>query len=192
MIEAKSVGISKTMFIYGLIVAILASSLISTMMIAQFPEFIGTEVDKGDTGPASTFAHWVLTWYTLTSDFHWGASIGTSEFPSTFAYDWENGTIFNGYGDYVGFEATMQVNMQRDGGGPVTFLLGADDSAVLLLDGSQILSANLQWGGIVTGGVGKSVTLSQGVHTLTLIYYEVGSLARVMFDCDSDILYRYA
>jgi hypothetical protein len=66
---------------------------------------------------------------------------------------------------------------------------GADDKAWLDIDGNQILRANNQWGGIVTGGIGKTIPVSQGVHTLTVSYYDVGGFARVMFDCDSDILH---
>jgi hypothetical protein len=207
MTEAKGVGISRTMFIVGLIAAILASSLISAVIVTQLPTAKGPKGDKGDkgdtgaTGPqgeqgiqgisgkATYFANWSLTWYTLTGDLQWGASIGTSQFPSTFKYDWLTGTIFLGYDDYVGFVATMQVNMPRNG--PVTFLLGADNNARLSVDGGEILSATNQWGGIVTGGIGKTVTLGQGMHTLTLRYYEVTGYARVMFDCDSDILHWY-
>lgn len=215
MAEGMNHGISKKTFIVGLIIAILASSMVSVGAVTQLPFIKGPKGDKGDkgdtgatgpqgpqgpqgpkgeqgpqgpAGPATTFAKWSLTWYTLTGDLKWGASIGTSEFPSTFAYDWLDGAIFLGYDDYVGFVATMQVKMQRSGGGSVTFLLGADDDVRLSVDGSQILSATNQWGGIVTGGIGKTIYLNEGMHTLTLQYYEVGGYARVMFDCDSDIL----
>jgi hypothetical protein len=218
MTDAKSAGISQTMFIVGLIAAIVVSSLISGLIVTQLPTAKGPKGDKGDTGatgatgatgttgatgangsqgpagPATTYAQWSLTWYTLmeisiTGNLQWGAIVGTSQFPSTFEYDWGNGTIFLGYYDREGFVATMQVNMQRSEGGPVTFLLGADDNATLLLDDIQILSADHQWGGIVNGSAGTTVTLSQGMHTLLLRYWAVGGEPRVMFSCDSDILH---
>lgn len=81
------------------------------------------------------------------------------------------------------------VNNQRGGNGSVTFLLGADDNAQLSLDGVQILSATNQWGGIVTDGIGKTITLSEGWHSLILVYREATGPAHVMFECDSDILH---
>ena len=51
MTENKGVGISKTMFVVGLVVAILASSLIASavsMQYAKGPQ--GDKGDKGDTG----------------------------------------------------------------------------------------------------------------------------------------------
>ncbi len=50
MTEAKSMGISKTMFIVGLIAAVLASSLISLVEVTQMPFMKGPKGDKGDTG----------------------------------------------------------------------------------------------------------------------------------------------
>jgi len=54
MTEAKNVGISKTMFIVGLIAAILVSSLISLAMVTQWPTaivtIIGSKGPKGDKG----------------------------------------------------------------------------------------------------------------------------------------------
>jgi len=50
MTEAKSVGISKTMFMVGIIVAILASSLISAVMVTQLPLAKGPKGDTGATG----------------------------------------------------------------------------------------------------------------------------------------------
>ena len=50
MTEVKSVGISKTVFIVGLIAAILASSLISAVIVTQLPTIMGPKGDKGDKG----------------------------------------------------------------------------------------------------------------------------------------------
>ena len=43
-------GISKTMFVVGLIPAILASSLVSAVIVTQLPTAKGPKGDKGDTG----------------------------------------------------------------------------------------------------------------------------------------------
>ncbi len=52
MSEGKSLtGISKTTFIAGLIVAILASSALSTVVATQWAIIQGPKGDKGDTGP---------------------------------------------------------------------------------------------------------------------------------------------
>jgi hypothetical protein len=50
MTEAKSMGISKTMFVVGLIAAILASSLVSAAIMTQLSTTLGLKGDKGDTG----------------------------------------------------------------------------------------------------------------------------------------------
>lgn len=52
MSEVKSVGISKGVFVIGLVITILASSLISVIAITQLPMLRGPKGDKGDTGAA--------------------------------------------------------------------------------------------------------------------------------------------
>jgi len=212
MTEGK-MGISKTMFIVGLIAAILASSLISAVIVTQLPTIMGPKGDKGDkgdtgdtgatgaTGPQGSqglqgiqgekgepgdetvFTHWDVNWRTITGDFQWGAVVGTSQFSPTFWHNWFGGVVFSGYDDYIGFDATMQINMQRDG--PVTFKVGGDDNFWLYLDGAQPAiisgSANL--------GISKTIYLSRGMHTLTLWWREITVSAQVLFDCDSDILH---
>ena len=49
MADVKT-GISKTIFIVGIIAAILASSLISVVAMSQFSTTLGTRGEKGDTG----------------------------------------------------------------------------------------------------------------------------------------------
>lgn len=51
MTEVEKKGISKTTFIVGLIVAIVVSSLISTVVSMQWALIQGPKGDKGDTGP---------------------------------------------------------------------------------------------------------------------------------------------
>jgi len=48
--EEKYVGISKTTFLVGLLIAIIASSLISTLVAMQWAVIQGPKGDKGDTG----------------------------------------------------------------------------------------------------------------------------------------------
>ena len=122
----------------------------------------------------------------MTGDLKWGADVGTSELCSTFDYNWESGTIFLGYDDYIGFQATMQVKMQRDG--PVTFTVGSDDGVKLYIDGVVKIDDYTQHSYRTRSTL---INLSQGTHTLTLWYYEVTSGARVSFNCDSDILMWY-
>ena len=50
MTDVKSVGISKTMFIVGIVTALLASSLISVVAVTQMPFIKGPKGDKGDKG----------------------------------------------------------------------------------------------------------------------------------------------
>jgi len=204
MTEAKNLGISKTVFIVGLIAAILASSLISAVIVTQFPTVKGPKGDKGDkgdtgdtgaTGPQgiqglkgdsgdeTVFAQWDVHWKTLTGDLQWGSEVGTSQFCSTFDYNWGSGTLFLGYDDYIGFDATMQVKMQRNG--PVTFIVGSDDGVRLYVD--DVLQID-DWGSHSYRTTSKIINLSQGTHSLTLRYYEVTAGARVFFECDSDVL----
>jgi hypothetical protein len=201
MTEAKSVGISKTMFIVGLIAAILASSLISAVIVTQLPTAKGPKGDKGDkgdtgatgatgatgpqgpAGPATTFARWSLTWYTLTGDRQWGASVGTSTWGAVFDHDFGTGVLFLGYDDYVGFQASMTVNMQRDG--PVHFVIGSDDGSRLYVDGAIWIDS---WSDHSYTEKGVTRDLSSGFHTVTLWYYEITSTARISFNCDPDIL----
>lgn len=196
MTEGK-MGISKTTFIVGLIIAILASSLISVVIVTQLPTVKGPKGDKGDkgdTGPQglqgekgdpgneTVFAHWDVNWKTITGDGQWGGVVGTSQFSPTFWHDWSTGIVFQGYDDYIGFEANMQINMQRDG--PVTFKVGGDDTFWLYLDSaSLIVSGTKNW------GVYKTIYLSRGMHTLSLWWRDITGDAVVLFDCDSDILH---
>lgn len=147
---------------------------------------MGPKGDKGEPGREVVFAQWNVTWRTLTGDLKWGAEVGTSKFCSTFDYNWGTEVIFLGYDDYIGFSATMQVEMQRSG--PVTFNVGGDDGYELLIDGVTKIS---DYGQHAFRTTMITTDLSQGSHTLTLYYYEVVSTARVYFDCDSDILMWY-
>lgn len=199
MTEVKK-GISKTIFVVGLVIAILVSSLISTLVATQMglkgpkgdkgdtgpqgPQ--GEKGDKGDTGPTVVFAQWDVSWRTLTGDLQWGAEVGTSKFCSTFDYNWGTGVIFLGYDDYIGFRATMQVKIQRDG--PVAFTIGSDDGSELYIDDVKKID---NWGSHAYRTRSITLYLSQGIHSLTLRYYDISSYARISFNCDSDILMWY-
>jgi hypothetical protein len=143
----------------------------------------GPQGEQGPPGPATVFARWSVTWRTLTGDLQWGSEVGTSQFSPTFDYNWGTGTVFLGYDDYIGFSATMQVNMTRNG--PVSFTMGSDDGSRLYVDGVQQLDDWSQHSYRTTTTV---LYLTQGIHTLTLWYYEVTNTARVSFNCDQDIL----
>jgi len=205
-----SVGVSKQVFVGGLIATLILSGILSYGVLVAVgpqkgdkgdpgpqgetgPQGIqgpqgeqGPKGEKGDPGATIVFAQWELSWRTLTGDLQWGAEVGTSKFCSTFDYNWGSGTIFLGYDDYIGFVATMTVKMARNG--PATFTVGSDDGVKLLLDGETIID-DYAMHAYRTRTI--TIDLSQGTHTLTLWYYEVTSGARVSFDCDSDILMWY-
>ena len=222
MSEGKNlIGISRTTFVVGLVVAILISSVASTVVYTQIvgkgpkgdkgdigppgptgpqgtqgiqgPQGTqGPKGDKGDTGPQGpagptvVFAEWELSWKTLTGDLEWGAQVGTSKWGSIFDHDWGTGDIFLGYDDYIGFQATMTIKMERDG--PVHFAIGSDDGSRLYIDG--VLKID-NWGTHTYRISGITMDLSKGFHTLTLSYYDVAGNARVSFDCDPDVLMWY-
>lgn len=195
MSEARHpMGISRTMFIAGVIVAILISCGIMAFLSSQFGIFEGPKGDIGNTGPqglqgqqspALVFAKWDVHWWTINSStLERLAEVGTSTFSSTFSYDWGLSAVFGEYSDYVGFRATMQVKMQRDG--PVTFTVGGDDGYNFSIDGvAKIDDYSLHAYRTTTIIIAN---LTQGFHTLDLDYFEGPEAARVTFDCDHDLL----
>jgi len=205
MTERKNLGISKTTFIVGLIVAIVASSLISVLASTQLSLVKGPKGDKGDKGDTGatgsqgpqglqgiqglqgssvTFAQWDVHWRTLTGDYQWGAEVGTNQFSPNFFYNWGNGVIFLGYDDWVGFTATMQIKVQRNG--PITFTVGADDECKFYIDGGIWINLGVRSSYRTQSVIANG--LSQGFHTLTLTYSESYGWAAVSFECDPDIL----
>lgn len=190
-------GISRGVFIAGIIIAILTSSAISIFTVNQL-NMPGLKGEKGDTGaigpqgpqglkgdPAVvTFAKWNVNWHTFTGDMLPGPSVGNSTFCSTFDYDWGTGIVFSIYDDYIGFMATMQVKMQRSG--PVAFTVGSDDGHILYLDGVVVVT---DWAALHSYRTQTAIRyLTFGTHTLSLEYRETSGAARVSFECDSDIL----
>jgi hypothetical protein len=130
---------------------------------------------------------WNVVWKTLTDDMQWGSQVGTSQFPSTFTYDWMLGTVFGGLDDYIGFTATATINMQRPDGGPVEFTIGSNDGSNLYLDGTKIID---NWGTHLYDGHVRTavVTLTYGTHNLSYVYCEKIGDAKVSFTCDADVL----
>jgi len=214
-----SVGVSKGVFVGGLIATLILSVILSYgILVAVGPQkgekgdtgpqgetgatglqgpqgiqgeqgLTGPKGDKGDPGQDGrevVFAQWNLTWYTLTGDLQWGASVGTSKWGAVFDHDFGGGVVFLGYDDYIGFQAIMKINMQRDG--PVHFVIGSDDGSRLYIDGNLRID---NWGTHTFTYRGITIDLSKGFHTLMLWYYDVTGGARVSFDCDSDILMWY-
>ena len=147
---------------------------------------IGPKGDKGEPSPEIVFANWEVHWYTLTLFMQWDEEVGTSTFSPVFDYDWGTRTLFMDYSTMIGFEAFMRVNMQRSG--PVTFTIGSDDGSRLFIDGIERID---NWGSHLYQTKGITINLSQGIHTLELHYYSIGSFARVSFSCDPDILMWY-
>lgn len=147
---------------------------------------VGPKGDKGDTGPKIVFARWEVHWYTLTLSLQFDEEVGVSAFSPVFDYDWGTREIFPGYSRTIGFEAFMTVKVQRDG--PVTFKMGSDDGSKLYVDGMENME---DWESHLYQTKSITINLSQGIHTLKLHYYNVGSYARASFSCDHDILMWY-
>ena len=147
---------------------------------------VGPKGDKGDPAPKIVFSHWEVYWYTLTLSLQFDEEVGVSAFSPVFDYDWGTREIFPGYSRTIGFEAFMTVKMQRDW--PVTFTIGSDDGSRFYVDGMEIMD---DWESHLYQIKRVTINLSQGIHTLKLHYYNVGSYARASFSCDPDILVWY-
>jgi hypothetical protein len=146
----------------------------------------GPQGPPGPAGPTLTFAKWSVNWKTLTGDYQWGASVGSSQFPAVFNYNWGSSAVFQGYDDFIGFDATMQVKMQRNG--PVSFTISSDDASRLSLDGTVIINL---WSNGGHAATSKVVYLTPGLHTLKLEWYDIGAGAYITFTCDNDITMWY-
>jgi hypothetical protein len=128
---------------------------------------------------------WNVQWFNMPGLGQWGSQVGTSQFPATFAYDWGNGPVYDGYSDWIGFQATATINMQRPGGGSVTFTVVSDDGTRLYLDGNIILN---NWPVGPFTNYTATAYLTPGKHALRLDYFENILEARVSFSCDPDVL----
>lgn len=125
---------------------------------------------------------WDVSWKTITGERMWGSEVGKSTFPATFYYDWGDDTIYRSYSDYIGFVATAEINVPRDG--PVYFRIGSDDGSKLYVDGNLVID---NWGD--HGYRTKDVTryLTEGKYDLKLYYYDIGLDAAVSFSTDNDV-----
>ena len=119
----------------------------------------------------------------MNGALQWGGAVGTSQLCSTFDYNWGTGPVFSTYNTYIGFIATMQVNMQRIG--PVSFTVGSDDGIRLSVDGSVVIDDFTAHSYRTQSLI---MNLGQGMHPLTLQYYQETVNAQASFTCDSDIL----
>jgi len=153
--------------------------------VINSPQTLSVTFIKNQASMVSCHTTWSADWYTITDLIKWDTSIGNSEFPSTFDYNWGNGVVYGGYSGDIGFEAYAVINMQRTSGGPVTFTIGCEDGATLELDGIRIVD-ELQTGAYRT----RSYTtyVSHGQHRLRLYYYVKDPPAHISFNCDSDVL----
>jgi hypothetical protein len=147
---------------------------------------VGPKGDKGDPSPKIVFAQWEVDWYTLTLFLQWDEKVGASAFSPVFDYSWGTRNLFHEYSDMIGFEAYMQVKLQREG--PVTFTIGSDDGSRLYIDGVEWIN---DWDSHLYHTKSVTVELGQGFHVLKLQYYDVSSYARASFSCDQDILMWY-
>jgi hypothetical protein len=127
---------------------------------------------------------WEVTWYTLTVDREWGASIGTEAFDSTFSYDWGAGIVYGGYDDGVGFQAAASFYLEAPG--MYTFSLGSDDGSRLYVDDEPTIDS---WHDGQYRVNTQARSLSEGWHTLRIVYYEWINFARVYFDIDKGDLF---
>jgi len=130
---------------------------------------------------------WQVTWYTLTGDKQWGASVGSQTFDSTFVYDWGTGVVYGGYDDYIGFIATGSFYLEA--AGLHAFTLGSDTASKLEIDGTTVI--DLWFDHVYLENTRRGWWLSQGWHAIKISYYELQNLAKVYFDVDKGDLFSW-
>jgi len=213
MTEVKT-GISKTMFIIGLVTAILISSFISVMAMqwglkgpkgdkgdtgATGPQ--GPQGDKGDTGatgpqgpqgiqgpqgPAGPATNFAQ-WGLTWYTITGALQWGASVGTSTWGavFDHDFGSNVL-FGGYGDYIGFQAImTIKMQRDGPVHFVTGSDDGSRLYVDGELWID---NWGSHGYSEKGVTRDLSKGFHTLTLWYYDISGVARVSFNCDLDIL----
>ncbi len=135
---------------------------------------------------------WSVHWFRMTGDGKFTSEVGTSQFPSTFSYDWKTtgfGRVFGGYATLIGFQATATINMQRPNGGPVLLTVGSDDGARLYVDGNISIE---DWAMHAFQLKSTTIQLAPGKHTLKLEYWQSDyGEAQLVFLCDPDVLQWY-
>jgi hypothetical protein len=172
----------------GLACAILIS-ILGTFTALQVTDFVAPRA--APEAPMLAFAHWDVSWRIASyvsgiGRYKLFVEVGTSEFPTTFDYDWGYSAPFENHYDTIGFEATMRVKVQRDA--PITFTVGGDDGYQLLIDGEEHIS---RW---YTHGYSTSsttVSLEKGFHTLTMRWFDWYGYARASFSCSASDIFIY-
>jgi len=114
MTEVKSIGISKTMFVVGIIAAILASSLISAVIVTQFPPTNGLKGDKGDTGATGTAGS--------------AGPAGVSEIPFASRTQQQDGNVYTNSTEYVDIYG-MSLNINALSSSNLLIIFSAEFSA---------------------------------------------------------------
>jgi hypothetical protein len=216
MTEVKSIGISKTMFVVGIIAAILASSLISAVIVTQLPTTNGLKGDKGDKGDSGATGATGATGpqgpqglQGIQGEKGDKGDLGDETVFARWEVTWYTLTGDYQLGASVGtssFSPTFFYNWGSD----VVFL-GYDDWVAF----HATMTINKSSSGPVTFTIGaddecsfyidyvlyislsqrqayrtKSITIdvAPGLHVLTLGWSESYGLAAVSFDCDPDVL----
>lgn len=132
------------------------------------------------------YMRWQVTWYTLTMNREWGASVGTQTFDSTFGYWWGYGDVYGGYSDGIGFNATGSFYLEE--AGMYEFTLGSDDRSKLFIDGNVVIDL---WTDGGHNDMHKVYWLSKGLHTALLTYYDWTDYAKIYFDIDKGDLFQW-
>jgi hypothetical protein len=174
--------------VIGLVCAILISVL-GTLAVLQITNIAAPKA--APEAPMLTFAHWDVSWRVVRymsgiGDYVLIAEVGTSEFPSTFDYNWGYNAPFEDQYDQIGFEATIKIKVQWDA--PITFTVGSDDGIQLLIDDEEYINMWYQHGYTTAS---TTVSLDKGFHTLTLRWFDWGGYARASFSCSSPDIFIY-
>jgi len=147
--------------------------------------FFDIEIQQGYCNTRTTKAQWLVTAWERTNSGGKGPSVGGEVWPGNFAHDWGAGAIIGGRKDQVVLEAKMDILLQRQG--LVGFTVGGDDGYRLFLDG-ELITPESAWSSHSYRKTTLLKALDAGIHRLRLEYFEAGSLARLEFNVDGDVL----
>ena len=131
---------------------------------------------------------WVVEWNTLSGSLVWGGKVGDDKFTPTFSYDKGKGIVYSVYSDYIGFTGYATINIEL--GGIYTFTIGADDGAILRVDGKTVIDNKFSTGGRYSE-TSSDVTLEKGKHNLFIQYYEKEGDAKVVFKASNDDIFSW-
>jgi hypothetical protein len=132
------------------------------------------------------YMQWEITWYTLTINREWAAPIGTVTWSPTFSCWWGTGDLYGGYNEGIGFQATANFYLERDG--IYTFTLGSDDGSKLSIDGNTVIDL---WYDGNHADKTKLLWLSAGWHEASLLYYDWTGNAWIHLDVDKGDLLQW-